>query len=83
MNLTEEQMEERAKNKEILKDKNIDAVAQLLIDSREHNHKVQAEMVELRKNITTLTQQHAELQGQLNAIKAMGLVNMGTGPTAR
>lgn len=80
--LSKEQMEEKAEFKKQLKGKNIEAVAQLLLDSREHNFKTQAELVDVKKMLTQANLDIATLKGEINALKAMGFRgNMGTGST--
>jgi len=68
--------------KKKLKTRNIDTVGRLLMDVKDHNHKVQAEMVDLRKMVTQTNQKILEQQGQIDSLKMMGFKgSMGTGST--
>lgn len=81
--MDQERYEELEQIREEVKKRNVDTVARLLVDVQEHNHKVQAEMVDLRRMMSQSMQQVEQLRGELNAIKAMGYIRMGTGPTVK
>ena len=82
MNLSEERMEEMEEHKAVLKNKNLDAVASLLLEMRDQNKKVLEDNVDLRRMVTNATQRISELQGEIDALKVMGFRgNMGTGST--
>lgn len=77
--MTQEQMDEVKKIKEVVKSKNIDAVAQLLLDTREHNYKVQQEIGDLRKLVTTVLADNQDLRAQLNMTRGQLFALMGNG----
>lgn len=81
-NLTEEQMKELEEFKAEAKDKNVEAIAQILLDVRQKTEKVLNDNVDLRRMISQNNQEIATLRGEINALKAMGFRgNMGTGST--
>lgn len=69
--MTQEQMDELQAIKEEVKKKNVDAVAQLLLDVKEHNFKVQDEMTDLRRLVTNVVATHQDIQSKLNAMIAI------------
>ena len=80
--MTPERMKEIEDTKKHLEGKNINAVAQMLQATRDHNAKVQTEMHDLRRMVTQATQEITQLKGEIAALKMMGFKgNMGTGST--
>ena len=81
-NLSGERMEEIEKAKNAVKKMNVDAVAQLLTDIQDDNHKIKSEQVDLIRMVTNLTQDLSSLRTEINTLKAMGFRgNIGTGST--
>ena len=81
-NLSEERMKEIEDTKAVVKTMNVNAVAQLLTNIQDDNHKIKSEQVDLKRMVTNLTQGLAELRAEINMLKAMGFRgNMGTGST--
>lgn len=77
--MTDEQMKELEEIKQVVKNKNIDAVAQLLLDTREHNYKVQQEIGDLRQLVTTTLADNQDLRSQLNMTRSQLFAFMGNG----
>jgi hypothetical protein len=83
------EIEEKRKNektnetKELVKKMNVDAVANILIKMQNENYALRSEFVDLKRMISKVTQDKAELQAQLNILKAMGGRGIigGTGST--
>ena len=81
-NLSEERMKEIEETKEVVKTMNVNAVAQLLTNIQDDNHKIKSEQIDLKRMVTNLTQGQTELRAEINMLKAMGFRgNMGTGST--
>lgn len=80
---SEEKREETNETKELVKKMNVDAVADLLIKMQDENYKVRSEFVDLKRMISKVTQDIAELRAQTNVLKAMGGRGIlgGTGST--
>jgi len=75
--------EETSETKELVKKMNVDAVANILIKMQNENYALRSEFVDLKRMISRVTQDKAELQAQLNILKAMGGRGIigGTGST--
>jgi hypothetical protein len=81
-NVSEEKKKETNETKELVKKMNVDAVANVLITMQNDNYKVKSEFVDLKRIITKVTQDIAELRAEIHMLKAMGLRgNMGTAST--
>ncbi len=80
---SEKTIEETNETKELVKKMNVDAVAHLLTNMQIDNYKVRSEFVDLKRMISRVTQDIAELRAQLNVLKAMGGRGIlgGTGST--
>lgn len=80
---SEEKVEETNETKELLKKMNVDVVADVLIKMQNENYKIRSEFVDLKRMISTATQDIAGLQSQLNVLKAVGGRGIigGTGST--
>ena len=77
-----EEYERDQRLKARIKEKNVDAIAQILTDLQERLNEQSVELVDLKRTVTNTHADMAALRGEVNALKAMGLVNLGTGPTA-
>lgn len=75
--------EETNETKEQVKKMNVDAVAKILTGMQDDNHTVKSQFVDLKRIVTNLTQDIAELRAQTNVLKAMGGRGIlgGTGST--
>ena len=82
-NVSEKEIEETNETKELVKKMNVDAVANVLIKMQDENYEVRSEFVDLKRIISKVTQDIAELRPQLNVLKAMGGRGIlgGTGST--
>ena len=82
-NISEKKIEKNNETKELVKKMNVDAVANILIKMQNENYALRSEFVELKRMISKVTQDKAELQAQLNILKAMGGRGIigGTGST--
>ena len=77
-----ERLKELEAVKELVKERNIDAIAQLLTDLQDTHQEIKNEQVDLKRILTNLTQDIVELKAQINMLKAMGFRgNTGTGST--
>ncbi len=83
MNNLSEEKEETNETKELVKKMNVDAVANVLTNMQIDNYAVRSEFVDLKRIISKVTQDIAELRAQLNVLKAMGGRGIigGTGST--
>jgi len=70
--LSEEKKKEIEETKEGVQKLNVDAVAKVLTDIQDGNHKVKSEQVDLKRIITKVTQDLAALRAEINMLKAMG-----------
>lgn len=77
--MSQERIDELNAIKEEVKKKNVDAVAQLLLDTREHNFKTQQEVQELRKMVTETLAKYQDIQSKLNAMIAITASGGGHG----
>lgn len=80
---SEKTIEETNETKELVKKMNVDAVAHLLTNMQIENYKIRSEFVDLKRIVSKVTQDKAELQSHLNVLKAMGGRGIigGTGST--
>ena len=75
-------MQEMQLVKEEVKNKNVDAIADLLVKMQNELQRIANENVDLKRMMTACTQKDLELQAQVNALKTMGFRgNLGTGST--
>lgn len=77
--MTQERIDELKEIKEQVKLKNVDAVAQLLLDTREHNFKTQEEVADLRRLVTETLATYQAVQSKLNAMIAITASGGGHG----
>ena len=72
-----------SETKELLQNLNVTAVAKLLTDMRDDNHKIRSEQVGLHPIISQATQDITELRARINELKALGARGTmgGTGST--
>jgi hypothetical protein len=82
-NLSEETIEKTHETKELVKKMNVDVVANLLVKMQNENYAVRSEFVDLKRMLSKVTQDTAELRSQLNVLKATGGRGIigGTGST--
>jgi hypothetical protein len=82
-NVSGEKIEKVSETKELVKKMNVDAVASVLLKMQSENFKTRSEFVDLKRMITKVTQDKAELRSELNMLKAMGGrgIIRGTGST--
>lgn len=80
--VSEERMKEMEDTKAVVKNMNVEAVAELLTKVQEKHHEVMADNVDMKRMVTDAKQEILVLRGEINALKAMGFRgNMGTGST--
>ena len=81
-NVSEEGVKETNETKELVKKMNVDAVAKVLTNMQDDNHKVKSEQADLKRIVSKVTQDIAGLRAEIHMLKAMGLRgNMGTRST--
>jgi hypothetical protein len=64
--------EEAHQTKELVKKMNVDAVANVLLKMQNENYKVRSEFIDLKRIISSVTQDIEGLRSQLNILKAVG-----------
>lgn len=80
--MSQERMDEIQLVKEEVRNKNVDAIADLLVKMQNELQRVSNENVELKHMVSQIHQKNAEQDGQISALKTMGFRgNMGTGST--
>jgi glutaredoxin 2 len=77
--MSEERMQEIEIVKKEVTKKNVNAVAELLLDTRQHNFEVQQELGELRKLVTQNMQAQQQLKSELDMTRAQLFSLMGNG----
>ncbi|MGW8178661.1 MAG: hypothetical protein ACWGQW_07845 [bacterium] len=79
--MDQESYEREQRLKERIREKNVDAIAQILVDLQNRVNDLSAEVVDLRRIVTNTHGDMASIRGEFNALRAMGYIKMGTGPT--
>lgn len=78
-----EENEETNETKEQVKKMNVDAVAKLLTNMQDDNHRIKSEQVSLHPIVSKISQDITELRAQITVLKAIGARGTmgGTGST--
>ena len=79
--MKQEEYEREQRLKERIKEKNVDAVAQIMVDLQDRVNELSSELVDLKRIVTNTHGEMASIRAEFNALKAMGYIKMGTGPT--
>lgn len=79
--MDEEAYEQEQRLKERIREKNVDAIGQILVDLQDRFNELSTELVDLRRIVTNTHGDIAAVRAEFNALKAMGYIKMGTGPT--